>query len=93
MTYIKNKEEILKANRSNLIRKLSISIFSPRRDYTSDDTVNDTNKEEEIEASGLSKADRNNLVVRLELLIPETKADHDGLYDEMFKKNLSNYYL
>ena len=45
-----------------------------------------------MEASGLSKAeqrschhyvDPNNQVERLELLILETKAGHDGLYDEM----------
>ena len=36
----------------------------------------------QIEASGLSKADPNNLIERLELLILETKDGHDGLYDE-----------
>ena len=35
------------------------------------------------EASGLSKGDANNLIERLELHILETKAGHDGLYDEM----------
>ena len=47
--------------------------------------------EKQIEASGLTKTDPNNqrschlngLVERLELLILETKAGHDGLYDEM----------
>ena len=34
-------------------------------------------------ASGLSKTDPNNLIERLELLILETKAGHDELYDEM----------
>ena len=36
-----------------------------------------------MQASGLTKTDPNNLVERLELLILETKAGHDGLYDEM----------
>ena len=39
--------------------------------------------DEEVKASGLSKIGPNSLVERLELLIPETKAGHDGLYDEM----------
>ena len=39
--------------------------------------------DEEVKASGLIKGDPNNLVERLELLILETKAGHDGLYDEM----------
>ena len=34
-------------------------------------------------ASGLTKTDPNNLIERLELLILETKAGHDGLNDEM----------
>ena len=46
---------------------------------------------EEVEASGLSKADPNNLIERLELLILETKAGHDGLYDEML--NISKQLL
>ena len=36
-----------------------------------------------MEASGHSKADPNNLIGRLELLILESKTGHDGLYDEM----------
>ena len=43
----------------------------------------DYETDEQIEASGLSKADPYNLKERLELLILETKAGHDGLYDEM----------
>ena len=43
----------------------------------------DYETDKQIEASGLSKADPNNQVERLELLILETKAGHDGLYDEM----------
>ena len=46
-----------------------------------EETDHETDKQ--IEASGLSKTDTNNLVERLELLIPETKAGHDGLYDDM----------
>ena len=47
--------------------------------------------DEEVKASGLSKIDSNNLVERLELLILETKAGHDGLYDEML--NISKQLL
>ena len=76
-----------KSNRSKVIRRLSISIASPRRDsFSSESTVYDTNEEEEedeIKASGLTKTDPKNLVERLKLLILETKAGHDGLYDEM----------
>ena len=50
----------------------------------------DYETDKHLEASGLSKADSNNLICkagslieRLELLIIETKAGHDGLYDEM----------
>ena len=80
-----------KSKRSKVIRRLSISIASPRRDsFSSESTVYDTNEEEEeeedeeeVKASGLTKTDPNNLIERLELLILETKAGHDGLYDEM----------
>ena len=37
----------------------------------------------QIEASGLNSRDPNSLIERLELLQLETKAGHDGLYDEM----------
>ena len=53
----------------------------------------DYETDKQIEASGLSKADPNSQVERLELLILETKAGHDGLYDEMLdisKQLLSN---
>ena len=43
----------------------------------------DYETDKQIEASGLSKAEPNNLKERLELLILETKAGHDVLYDEM----------
>ena len=82
-----------KSNRSKVIRRLSINIASPRGDsFSSESTVYDTNEEEEkIKASGLTKTDPTNqrschlngLVERLELLILETKAGDDGLYDEM----------
>ena len=87
-----------KSNRTKVIRILSISIASPRKDsFSSESTVYDAN-EEEVKASGLTKTDPNNqgtcfadqrtfhlvgLVERLELLILETKAGHDGLYDEI----------
>ena len=56
------------------------------------DYETDYETDKQIEASGLSKAnqrschhfvDPNNLVERLELLILETNAGKDGLYDEM----------
>ena len=73
-----------KSNRSKVITRLLISMASPRRDsFSSESTVYDTNdEEEEVKASGLTKTDPNNLVERLELLILEAKAGHDGLYDE-----------
>ena len=37
----------------------------------------------QIEASDLNSIDPNSLIERLELLILETKAGQDGLYDEM----------
>ena len=43
----------------------------------------DYKTDEQIEASGLTKADPYNLKERLEFLILKTKAGHDGLYDEM----------
>ena len=46
-----------KSNRSKFIRRLSISIASPRRDpFSSESTVYDTNEEEEeVKASGFTK--------------------------------------
>ena len=41
--------------------------------------------------SGLRNPNPNNLVERLELFILETKAGHDGLYDEML--NISKQLL
>ena len=50
-----------KSNRSKFIRRLSISIASPRRDSSSSEsTVYDTNEEEEVKASGITKTDPNN---------------------------------
>ena len=79
------------------IRRIETSFALPRRnpryhtfDSSSEETVYESG--EEVEASGLSKAnqrscphyvDPNSLIERLELLILETKAGHDGLYDEM----------
>ena len=67
------------------IRRLSNSIASPRRDsFSSESNVFDTNEEEEeVKSSGLLKTDPNSLVERLELLLLETRAGHDGLHDEM----------
>ena len=62
-----------------------VSIASPRIDSTSEDTVYDTNEEEELDAIGVSKADPNNLKEILEFLILETKVGHYGLYDEIIK--------
>ena len=47
--------------------------------------------DKQIEASGLNKGNPNNLIERLELLIIETKAGYDGLYDEML--NISKQLL
>ena len=41
--------------------------------------------DEEVKASGLSKANPDNLIERPELLILETKTSDNGLYDELFK--------
>ena len=48
-----------KSNRSKVIRRLLISIASPRRDFfSSESTVYDTNEEEEeVKASDLTKTD------------------------------------
>ena len=79
-----------KSKRSKVIRESSIKTFSPRKDFTNEETVYESDEGEEIEAIGLSerlrpwfpKVNPNSLIERLELLILETKAGHDGLYDE-----------
>ena len=43
----------------------------------------DYETDKQIEASGLSKKDPNSLIKGHELLILETKAGHEGLYNEM----------
>ena len=43
----------------------------------------DYETDKQVEAGGLSKMNPNNLIEILELIILETKAGHDGLYDEM----------
>ena len=70
------------------IRRIETSFPLSRRhprnhtvDSSSEETVYESG--EEVEASGLSKANPNRLIERLELLIQETKAGKDGLYDEM----------
>ena len=75
-----------KSNRPKLISGLSIKIFSPRRDFSSEETVFES--DEEVKAIDLSNAlgcytrvDPNNLTERLELIILETKAGHDELYN------------
>ena len=79
----------IKTNRVKLTRRIETSFALPRRnprhhtvDSSSEETVYESG--EEAEASGLSKANPkpNSLIERLELLILETKAGHDG-YDEM----------
>ena len=77
-----------KSNRVKFIRRIETSFALPRRNprhHTVDSSSGETVYEsgEEVEASGLSKANPNSLIERLELLILETKAGHDGLYDEM----------
>ena len=67
--------------------------------YDTNEEEEEEEEEEEVKASGLTKTDPNNqrschlnqrsrdfvngLIERLELLILETKAGHDGLSDEM----------
>ena len=77
--------------RAKVFKRLAIKITSPRRDSTSEGIVYDSN-EEEIEASGLVIAKYQscqhnvhptNIIGRLEHLVLEKKAGHDGLYDDM----------
>ena len=86
-----------KSNRLKLIRRIETSFAPPRRNprhHTVDSSSEETFYEsgEEVEASGLSKAnqrschhylDPNSLKETLEFLILETKASYDGLYDEV----------
>ena len=81
-----------KSNKVKLFRRIETSLTLPRRyprhykvDSSSEETVYESG--EEVEASGLSKADADKLIERLEILIPETKAGLDGLYDEMLDKS------
>ena len=76
------------SNRVKLIRRIEISFAQPRgnpRHHTVDSSSEESVHErgEEVEASGLSKANPNSLIERLEILILETKAGHDGLYYKM----------
>ena len=75
------KKGVTKSKRAKVIRSFTVSIASPRRVSASEKTVYET--EEEIEDRGLVKNYPNTLIERLELLILETKAGHDGLYNEM----------
>ena len=80
------KRGYIESNEVKLIGKIETILAVPGnnpRHHTVDSSSEETVYEsgEEVEASGLSKA--NNLTERLELLILETKAEHDGLYDEM----------
>ena len=77
-----------KSNRVKFIRRIETSFALPRRnprhhtvDSSSEETVYESG--EEVEASGLTKTDPTRLIERLELLILETKAGHDGLHNEM----------
>ena len=54
-----------------------------------EETVYETDKQ--IEARGLGKVNPNSLIGKLELLTLETKAVHDGLYDDIL--NLSKQLL
>ena len=78
----------IKSNRVKLIRRIETSFAQTRRnprhqtvDSSSEETVNESG--EEVEASGLSKANPNSFIERLELPILATKAGYDGIYDEM----------
>ena len=76
-----------KSNRVKIITRIETIFAQPRRnprhhtvDSSSEETVYESG--EEVEASGLTKTGPNSLEERLELIL-ETKAGHDGLYDEM----------
>ena len=58
-------------------------IVEEEEEEEEEEVETDYETDKQIEASCLSKADPNNLIERLELLLLETKTDHDGLYDEM----------
>ena len=60
-------------------------------DEEEEDEETDYETDKQIEASDLSKADPNNQIERLELLILETKAGHYGLYDEVL--DISTQFL
>ena len=51
-----------------------------------EETEYETDKQ--TESSSHSKANPNNLIERLELIILETKEGHDGLYDETLDKTI-----
>ena len=88
-----------KSNRSKLTRRMFANIGEPssqviqipnsskdekcQRDTSDDEEETDYETDKQREASGLRNPNPNNLVERLELLMLETKAGHDGLYDEM----------
>ena len=59
---------------------IELTIIRAVIDSTSKEPVYES--EEEIEDTGIAKTDPNNLIESLELLMLETKADHDGFYDE-----------
>ena len=83
-----------KRNRSKLIRRMFASIGEPssqvisipnsneeekyQRDTSDDEEETDYETDKQIEAIGLRNPNPNNLVERLELLILETKVEHDG---------------
>ena len=88
-----------KSNRPKIIRRMFASNGEPssqvisipnysedekyQQDNSDDEEETDYETDKQIEAGGLRNPNPNNLVERVELLIIETKAGHDGLYDEM----------
>ena len=62
-----------------------------QNDTSDDEKETDCETDKQIEASVLRNPNPNNLVERLKLLILETKAGHDGLYDGML--NISKQLL
>ena len=76
---ISSEDEIHRRDTSDY--EQGIVVEEEEEEEEEEETDYETDKH--IEASGLSKIDPNNLIERLELLILETKAGLDGLYDEL----------
>ena len=84
-----NENEIYRHDTSDYEQRIIEEETDYETDYETDPRSGWETKTEgpytdpQIEASGLNSIGPNSLIERLELLILETKAGHDGLYDEM----------